>query len=95
MRPAGGSAANATVSIPLRGLGLFRRPALVEYGSAWEDGFNPLAGIRAFQTLSPTLRVQRPLPRFNPLAGIRAFQTPTVQKERVRSLDEFQSPCGD
>ncbi|GAP64523.1 hypothetical protein ARMA_2946 [Ardenticatena maritima] len=39
------------------------------------SGFNPLAGIRAFQTkgvLAGTIGEEF---RFNPLAGIRAFQT--------------------
>ncbi len=37
------------VSIPLRGLGLFR-PSVRNTSPWWQGGFNPLAGIRAFQT---------------------------------------------
>ena len=40
------------VSIPLRGLGLFRPITEMVLSGDMENGFNPLAGIRAFQTLS-------------------------------------------
>ncbi len=82
------------VSIPLRGLGLFRR---YRGGRSRRRSirFNPLAGIRAFQTIQRKRKRWLNGLSFNPLAGIRAFQTVELAAYVVDNVRKFQSPCGD
>ena len=89
------------VSIPLRGLGLFRRLLPWPTKSSRRMRFNPLAGIRAFQTNKNKALIRGVGARFNPLAGIRAFQTqviPQLQAQMVgvsiplRGLGLFRRP---
>ena len=59
-----------------------------------KQGFNPLAGIRAFQTQEEGKMNAQVKNSFNPLAGIRAFQTFHGVRSFLFNLHSFNPLAG-
>ena len=68
-----------SVSVPLRGLGVFGVRGKKEFLLREKEGFRPLAGIRGIRRLEAGGRLAEGEEGFRPLAGIRGIRSGTTQ----------------